>query len=63
MYENDKQNGTAKFYDIKSKRLKQEGQYLNGKKHGQWKHYDPSGELIKEEEYDKGRQKSEKTYN
>ncbi len=62
-YKNGKLNGVGKFYDTKSKTVEMEGNYLSGKKHGIWKHYDPAGELIKEEEYNKGKQISEKTYN
>lgn len=62
-YKNDKLNGLAKFYDTKSKTLKIQGKYLNGKQHGVWKHFDAAKELIKEVEYTKGRQISEKNYN
>jgi len=62
-YKNDNENGPAKFYDTNAKRVEREGQYLNGKKHGIWKHYDLAGELVKEVEYSKGKQVSEKKYN
>lgn len=62
-YSNDNENGTAKFYNTSANRLKKEGLYLNGKQHGLWKYYDMAGELIKEIEYNKGKQISEKKYN
>jgi len=61
-YKNDNQNGLAKFYNTNANSIAKEGQYLNGKQHGTWKHYDMAGELIKEVEYDKGREISEKKY-
>ncbi|WP_299628298.1 toxin-antitoxin system YwqK family antitoxin [uncultured Tenacibaculum sp.] len=62
-YKNGKLNGIGKFYNLKSKTVEMQGNYVSGKKHGMWKHYDASGELTKEIEFNKGKQISEKTYN
>lgn len=61
-YANDNENGDCTFYN-KAKTPSLKGQYLNGKKDGVWKEFDLAGDLVKETEYDKGKQVSEKSFN
>jgi antitoxin component YwqK of YwqJK toxin-antitoxin module len=53
-YVNDKLEGTAKTYDDRSYKLKQEVQYKNGVQDGFFKYYDEDGNVTLEYEYKNG---------
>lgn len=53
-YENGKLEGTAKTYDDRTFKLKQEAQYKNGLQHGYFKYYDENGNVTLEYEYKNG---------
>ncbi len=53
-YVNDKLEGTARTYDDRSFKLKQEVQYKNGLQDGFFKYYDESGNVTLEYEYKNG---------
>ena len=63
IYRKGKKNGKGKEYNILTRELKFEGEYLNGRRNGKGKEYNYEGDLLFEGEYLNGnRHGKEKEY-